>query len=85
MLLAPVFEKNPFVQIMIEWPAIVGKDLASFTMPQKIVPNRETGDILYLVAMSGKEMEVWASSCLILERVNQYLGYAGLQRIRILK
>jgi hypothetical protein len=66
----------------MDWPLIVGNDLAAYTWPTKILRPGKNQPWLYLQVKSGWEMQAWAASPLIIERVNQYFGFQAIQRLK---
>jgi hypothetical protein len=88
------------VSLLSEWPAIIGAELAEFTMPDRVMwPKRreETGEappqksrrtegaILVLRVEGPRAIEVQHRSGQILERVNAYFGYRAIAEMRILQ
>jgi hypothetical protein len=86
--------------LLSEWPAIVGAELAQFTMPDKVVwprrrdeaegqatqkGRRDEGAILVLRVEGPRAIEVQHRSSQILERVNSYFGYRAVAEMRILQ
>jgi len=86
--------------LLSEWPAIVGAELAKFTMPDRLVwPRRQQegeaaspakgwrveGAILMLRVEGPRAIEVQHRSDKILERVNTYFGYRAITEMRILQ
>jgi hypothetical protein len=86
--------------LLSEWPAIVGAELAQFTMPDKVVwpkhrdgaepdspakGHRVEGAILVLRVEGPRAIEVQHRSGPILERVNAYFGYRAVAEMRILQ
>jgi hypothetical protein len=86
--------------ILSEWPALVGAELAEFTMPDRVVwPRRRDeaeadvppqgrrgeGAILVLRVEGPRAIEVQHRSGQILERVNSYFGYRAVAEMRILQ
>ena len=83
--------------LLSEWPAIVGAELAEFTMPDKVVwpkhrdddsqpkGHRVEGAILVLRVEGPRAIEVQHRSGQILERVNSYFGYRAVAEMRILQ
>lgn len=82
-ILTPMFKAHDHLRLMMDWSLIVGEDLAKLTWPQKTVTTPR-GQILYVRVAQEKSMEVWGASPLIIERVNQYLGWGAVHRVRIL-
>jgi hypothetical protein len=86
--------------LLSEWPAIVGAELAEFTMPDRLVwPRRHEdteepsakkrwraeGAVLMLRVEGPRAIEVQHRSGQILERVNTYFGYRAVAEMRILQ
>jgi hypothetical protein len=84
--------------LLSEWPAVVGAELAQFTMPDKVVwpkrrdeagqdspqkGHRVEGAILVLRVEGPRAIEVQHRSGQILERVNAYFGYRAVAEMRI--
>ena len=82
-LLTPVFQKKEFLcsRLMFDWPFIVGKGIASYTFPEKIIDAGQKQHFLYLRACSEKSLEISYSVSEIKEKVNQYMGYKAIDRI----
>jgi hypothetical protein len=85
--------------ILSKWAAIVGSELAQFTMPDRVVwprrreegddapqrGRREEGAVLVLRVEGPRAIEVQHRSGQILERVNTYFGYRAVVEMRILQ
>ena len=86
--------------LLSEWPAIVGAELAQFTMPDRVVwprrredgeeaspqrGHRGEGAVLVLRVEGPRAIEVQHRSGQILERVNAYFGYRAIAEMRILQ
>ena len=85
--------------ILSEWAAIVGSELAQFTMPDRVIwprrreesddapqrGRREEGAVLVLRVEGPRAIEVQHRSGQILERVNTYFGYRAVVEMRILQ
>jgi hypothetical protein len=101
-LLDPVARARGFAATAIfsEWPAVVGAELARFTMPDKVLwPRRhedrtETrgqsawrveGATLVLRVDGPRAIELQHRSEQILERVNAYFGYRAIGQLRFLQ
>ncbi len=71
--------------LVLEWPQIVGEELAQVCQVMKIrFPglNRQQG-CLHLQTNSAMAMALTYSQPIILERVNQYYGYQAVSQIRV--
>ena len=101
-MLDPVARARGFATtaLLTEWPAVVGEELARFTMPDKVVwPRRseereasgsqsawrEDGAILVLKVDGPRAIEVQHRAEQILERVNIYFGYRAIAQLRFLQ
>jgi len=86
--------------LLSQWQAIVGTDLAHFTMPDRVVwprrkddpdeptvhrGRRDEGAILVLRVDGPRAIEVQHRSGQILERVNSHFGYRAVAELRILQ
>ncbi len=100
-LLDPVARARGFATttLLSEWGAIVGAELARFTMPDRVVwPRRQDGEgtgiptgwrpdgaTLILRVEGPRAIEVQHRADKIIERVNTYFGYRAVTGIRILQ
>jgi hypothetical protein len=101
-MLDPIARARGFATtaLLSEWPAVVGEELARFTMPDKVVwPRRgedreasgsqsswrEDGAILVLKVDGPRAIEVQHRAEQILERVNTYFGYRAIGQLRFLQ
>jgi hypothetical protein len=95
------FEKYGFsaATLITDWPAIVGRDLASHTAPEKLrwpraaeaphdaEPEKKgrPGAVLILRVEGPRALEVEYNRAQIAERINAYLGYRAITDIKILQ
>jgi len=95
------FEKYGFsaATLLTEWAAIVGKELAGFTAPERLkwprgVAIREDveagaegrlGAVLLLRVDPARALDVEYKGRQILERINGYFGYRAIAELRILQ
>jgi hypothetical protein len=102
-LLAPVFRQRGFTQaqILAQWPAIVGHELARFTLPERIrwprrsaqvrdgkasPPTRASSGAVLVIRVDGPlAIEVQHSSAQIVERVNAFFGYDAIGSLKIIQ
>jgi hypothetical protein len=86
---APVLGRRGFgeAQVILEWPSVVGQDLARDTMPVKLSFDRgaaeRVGGTLHLRAAPGAALEVQHLAPLIIERINTFFGYRAVARLAI--
>jgi hypothetical protein len=84
---APVLGRRGFgeAQVILEWPAVVGQDLARDSLPVKLSFSR--GDrldgTLHLRAAAGAALELQHLEPVIIERINGFFGYRAVARIAI--
>ena len=95
------FEKYGFsaASLLTDWAAIVGKDLAAFTSPERLkwprsVAIREDveagaegrpGATLVLRVDPARALDVEYKGRQIVERINGYFGYRAIAELRILQ
>jgi len=82
------FSKHGFAnhKIAAYWPMILGKTLAQFTVPQKIVfkPGQSRDGVLYIgVSNPGLSLEIQSCEAKIVEKISQFFGYQAVSRIRV--
>jgi len=84
---APVLGRRGFgeAQVILEWPAVVGQDLARDSLPVKLSFSR--GDrldgTLHLRVATGAALEIQHLEPLIIERINGFFGYRAVVRLAI--
>jgi hypothetical protein len=86
--------------LLSDWPAIAGRDLAAFTMPDRVLwprrrdeadedrpkkGHRADGATLVLRIEGPRAIEVQHRAGQILERVNAYFGYRAVTEMRFLQ
>ncbi|ODR93758.1 hypothetical protein AUC69_04145 [Methyloceanibacter superfactus] len=86
--------------LLSDWPAIVGRELAQFTMPDRVLwprrrdeedggkprqGHRADGATLVLRIEGPRAIEVQHRAGQILERVNSYFGYRAVTEMRFLQ
>ena len=102
-LTARAFEKFGFstAQLVMDWPTIVGKDVALLSAPERLKwpPRRERdagaaatgserqrrGATLVLRVEGARALEIQYQSRQILERVNAHFGYAAVTELRLVQ
>ena len=84
-ILRPVFAKKPQLSLMMDWPMIVGSELASYTWPLKIVSPQNGPGVAYIHSPPAYAIVAWSHTGVMIERINQYLGYQAISRIRLVK
>jgi hypothetical protein len=84
-----VFKKHGFAQgdVLSHWPQIVGHVLASISVPDRIRWPRGTedkqGGTLHIKAQAGRALDVQYAAAAIIEKVNQFLGFAAISAIKV--
>jgi len=91
-VLAPVSGRRGFAtaDLIAAWPEIVGAKYAECTRPEKIVwPRAEEagadGGVLHLTVDGPRAVLIQHELDQIVERINAFLGYAAIARIRIVQ
>jgi hypothetical protein len=81
-------KKHPLLaEIIVNWNKIVGLKFSQNTNPFKIVTIKERGDkinILHIqVKNSAMSLEIYYQQDIILERMNVYLGFKGINKLHL--
>ncbi len=84
----PLVKDRPLaeVQLLLDWPSIVGPELAALARPIKVRFDRPTehlGGVLELACDGGAALELQHRVPQVLERVNAWLGYPAIARLRL--
>ena len=79
-----------YATLIAEWPAIVGAQLAGSSLPEKLVRRRQddersTGGVLTIRVSGGAALEIQHREPQIIERINSYLGYRGIVRLKLVQ
>lgn len=91
-LLEPILRKKTGLnlELMENWPLLVGRDIAQSTMPLKIIWSRRVSvDDPFKPATLVVGCEAYAAMILthesneILQRINAFFGYVAIDRIKI--
>ncbi len=67
--------------LIADWPSIVGAELAAVSAPSKLTRGGEA--TLTLRVESGHALALQHLEPLVVERINSYLGYGGVARLRL--
>jgi hypothetical protein len=91
-VLDPVSGRRGFAtaDLIAAWPDIVGAKYAECTRPKKIVWPRDEdasadGGVLHLTVDGPRAVLIQHELGQIIERINAFLGYAAIARIRIVQ
>lgn len=84
---APIMSRQGFAggAIVAEWPAIVGEQMASQSIPEKVIHSRDKnagGTLRLCVASGGVATELQHLEPLLLDRINTYFGYPAIARLQ---
>lgn len=84
----PLVKDRPLAetQLLLEWSSIVGEELAALTRPLKVRfdrPAERLGGVLELACDGGAALELQHRAPQLLERVNAWLGYPAIARLRL--
>ncbi len=97
MLTQAAFERYGFAygELIAQWPAIVGDELAEVSAPERMKwPRRADGDedrgqpgggTLVVRVAEGRALELQYLAPRIIERINGYYGYGAVARLKILQ
>ena len=88
VLTRPLFGRHGFAggAMIVDWPAIVGAAVASYTLPLRVrfpKGERSGGTLEVKVANSAFATELQHLEPLILERINGYFGWAAVARLKL--
>lgn len=77
----------PNADVLMEWPKIVGPDLAKTTYPKSLsFPTHSRRDGTLTVTTGGAfALTLEMMRPVVLERVNLYFGYTAVTRLRIVQ
>lgn len=97
---AKAFEKFGFhtAEIMMQWPTIVGAEIAKWTQPERIrwprMPNgvdgaadteARPGGTLVLRVEPARALEIEYQGAEIIERINRYFGYRAVETLKLVQ
>jgi hypothetical protein len=70
-------------QLLAEWPAVVGEELAAETLPMKLsfLQGGRKNGVLKLRVASAAALSVQHREPQILERINSFFGYGAVARL----
>lgn len=80
-VLEPLCQRKPHMRMMMDWPLIVGPELAQWTWPMKVHQARQGPGVLYVQVHAAHYFQAWSQTSLYVDRVNQYMGYGAVQRV----
>ena len=75
------------IEILTQWPAIVGAMLAQHSCPERLTFDRDKGgDATLLVRVDGAfGLELQHLAPQVIERINTYFGYRAVKGIQIIQ
>lgn len=76
------------LELLKNWEAVVGHDLAQYTLPQKILfkkDERQNGTLILLTLSGAFAMEVKQHEPHILQKINTFFGYPAVTTLKILQ
>ena len=81
----PATRKRGFAEhrLLADWVKIIGPELATHAIPQKIVHNQQSGGCLHIIVEPAWAMEVHYMEPLILERIATFFGYRSITRLTL--
>jgi hypothetical protein len=84
----PVLEKHgrAYAALIGEWPHIVGPTLAELSLPEKLAASPNAmGSVLTVRVAGAAATEFQHLGPQILERINTYLGFGAVTRLKIVQ
>jgi hypothetical protein len=90
-LTKPVLDKRgrAFAALVGEWAEIVGPALAPVTLPEKLstgpASDLEPGAVLTMRVAGAAALEIQHTAPQILERINAFLGYTAVSRLKLVQ
>lgn len=87
-LIRPLAKKRPAAEaaLLTDWPVVVGPELAQLAWPLKLRfdrPTERSQGVLELACEGPAAVEVQHLAAQYIGRVNAYLGYPAVARLRI--
>ena len=91
-LAAPSFAKHGFAygEVLARWAEIVGPEIADVCRPSRIKwprgggdDDRKMGGTLLVSAEPGRALEIQYKAPAIIERLNQFYGYAAICQVNV--
>lgn len=84
----PLVKDRPLAetQLLLDWPSIVGEELAALARPLKVRfdrPAERLGGVLELACDGGAALELQHRAPQLIERINAWLGYPAIARLRL--
>lgn len=78
-----------FGKLVLEWPDIVGVDIAAKTAPVDLRSAKKTDQkkemVLHLAVQSAYALEISYQKSLLIERLNMFFGYPAIKDIKIIQ
>jgi hypothetical protein len=78
-----------YADVLSQWPAIIGEDLARLCEPERIKWPRSSGErrggTLILRAAPGRALDLQHESSRIVERINSFYGYAAIAAVKVVQ
>lgn len=73
--------------LISDWPTIIGADLAASCQPVKLAfpPGKRDSGTLHLQVSSGAALEIQHVAPQIIDRINSYLGYGAVARLKLVQ
>jgi hypothetical protein len=78
-----------YADLITQWPAIVGEEVAQWSEPERIkwpragADERKQGGTLVILVTPGRGLELQHETPRIIDRINAFYGYPAIGQIRI--
>lgn len=76
------------IDLLSNWPTIVGKNLATYALPIKLTfpPNTKRNGCLTITTMAGAyAMEIKQQERSLLDKINVFFGYEAIAKLKIIQ
>lgn len=78
-----------YADLIAQWPAVVGEDIARWSEPERIKWPRQTGDerkqggTLVIRTTPGRGLDLQHETPRIIDRINSFYGYPAIAAVKI--
>ena len=80
-----------YADLITQWPAIVGDDVAQWSEPERIrwpragADERKQGGTLVILVTPGRGLDLQHETPRIIDRINAFYGYSAIAQVRIVQ
>jgi hypothetical protein len=85
-----VLRRHGFVSnhLVTDWAAVVGNTIGTRSLPERLVHRRGSvsdGTLVVRVASGASALEVQHQEPVLIQRINAFLGYSAVTRVRVVQ